>query len=182
MATDTEDGIREYIGYDGGDQGDHADNASGNGGAETTSDFKVDELAGDDARAARESMPLSDDPVRMYLKEIGQVPLLDSNREMWLSTQIAAERHLESLRDELMSLDKQSDNPREANYLDVERFAYKRLREDWEKLLVAAEAQAVEAPDFIKVLAEVEETIVNWDREADSYIRGYLKQRNWGPG
>ncbi len=176
MATDTEDGIREYIGYD----GHLADNDSGNGGAETTSDFKVDELAGDDARAARESMPLSDDPVRMYLKEIGQVPLLDSNREMWLSTQIAAERHLESLRDELMSLDKQSDNRREANYLDVERFAYKRLREDWEKLLVAAEAQAVAAPDFIKVLVEVEETIVNWDREADSYIRGYLKQRNWG--
>jgi RNA polymerase primary sigma factor len=41
----------------------------------------------------------ADDPVRMYLKEIGQVPLLDSNREMWLSTQIAAERLLQSLID-----------------------------------------------------------------------------------
>ena len=30
----------------------------------------------------------TDDPVRMYLKEIGQVPLLDGNREVWLSTQL----------------------------------------------------------------------------------------------
>src|SRR5258708_11204337 len=33
---------------------------------------------------------LADDPVRMYLKEIGQVQLLDSNRETWLSSQMAA--------------------------------------------------------------------------------------------
>ena len=180
MLTDTDDGIREYVGYD-GDKVNPADDETVDGGAETTSRLKVDEFASDDTReAARESLPPSDDPVRMYLKEIGQVPLLDSNREMWLSVQIAAERHLESLRDELMSLDKQLDNRREANHLDVERFAYKRLKEDWDKLLDVAGAQAVDAPDFIKALAEVEETIVNWDREADSYIRGYLKQRNWG--
>jgi len=51
-----------------------------------------------------ENISMSDDPVRMYLKEIGQVPLLNTNREMWLSTQIAAEQHLEALRDELSSL------------------------------------------------------------------------------
>ena len=33
---------------------------------------------------------LADDPVRMYLKEIGQVQLLDPDRETWLSSQIAA--------------------------------------------------------------------------------------------
>ena len=35
-------------------------------------------------------------------------------------------------------------------------------------------------PDFFKVLAEVQETILNWDREAESYIRGYLGQKSWG--
>ncbi|HVO42479.1 MAG TPA: sigma-70 factor domain-containing protein, partial [Aggregatilineales bacterium] len=33
---------------------------------------------------------LADDPVRMYLKEIGQVQLLDPNHETWLSSQMAA--------------------------------------------------------------------------------------------
>ena len=31
---------------------------------------------------------LADDPVRMYLKEIGQTPLLDADREIWLSARI----------------------------------------------------------------------------------------------
>ncbi|MCY3780336.1 MAG: RNA polymerase sigma factor RpoD [Chloroflexi bacterium] len=180
MEMDSEDGIREYIRYSGSED-EIAEDEEGHADGETTSDFKVNDLADDETGAAkRESMPLSDDPVRMYLKEIGQVPLLDSNREMWLSTQIAAERHLESLRDELMSLDKQSADRREADFLDVERFAYRRLSQDWDKLKADATERAVDAPDFIKVLVEVQETILNWDRDADSYIRGYLKQGSWG--
>ena len=62
-------------------------------------DSTEDELLEESNRL--DSIALADDPVRMYLKEIGQVPLLDSNREMWLSTQIAAERLLQVLTDEL---------------------------------------------------------------------------------
>src|SRR5690606_37843249 len=40
-----------------------------------------DEDGDDDDLVSLDSAALSDDPVRMYLKEIGQVPLLDSNRE-----------------------------------------------------------------------------------------------------
>ncbi len=66
----------------------------------------------------------ADDPVRMYLKEIGQVLLLDTNREMWLSTQIAAERLLQSLQDELASLDRVGDEEvKVANSADVVRHA-----------------------------------------------------------
>ena len=127
-----------------------------------------------------EGLPPPDDPVKMYLKEIGQVPLLDSNREMWLSAQIAAERHLESLRDELMSLANGATTASEPDFLDVERFAYRRLQDDWGKLLASASDRGVEAPDFFKVLAEVQETVNEWDRDAESYIRSYLSQGNWG--
>ena len=129
---------------------------------------------------ARENNAQSDDPVRMYLKEIGQVPLLDSKREMWLSTQIAAERHLEALQDELASFDKQGPEPHEPDHLDVERFAYLRLREDWQLLQDTAAALDAEAPDFFRLLAETQETIANWDRDGFSYIRTYLSQRQWG--
>jgi Sigma-70 factor, region 1. len=40
---------------------------------------------------------LADDPVRMYLKEIGQVPLLGPDQEVWLATHMMAERHLQTL-------------------------------------------------------------------------------------
>ena len=182
MKNDTDDTLREYAGY-GAESGrdDLSDTDDRRLSNKSTSDIVGGGLGEDTTqREARDSMPLADDPIRMYLKEIGQVPLLDSNREMWLSTQIAAERHVERLRDELMSLDNLSSDNGHPNYLDVERFAYRRLRQDWNLLQEAASERDVKAPDFFKVLAEVQDTIRNWDRDADSYIRSYLRQRNWG--
>ena len=40
---------------------------------------------------------LSNDPVRMYLREIGRVPLLEPHQEMWLSTKQQAAAHLADL-------------------------------------------------------------------------------------
>ena len=178
----TEDKLREYINHDGESQDDDLSEADDRRRShQTTSEFATGELDEDQTQTdARESMPLPDDPVRMYLKEIGLVPLLDSNREMWLSAQIAAERHLEQLRDELMSLDNPASENGQPNFLDVERYAYRRLKRNWDVLQATAGEREVESPDFFQALAEVQETILNWDRDANSYIRGYLKQRNWG--
>lgn len=141
-----------------------------------------DDIASDETtrEGAFDDVPLSDDPVRMYLKEIGQVPLLDSNREMWLSAQIAAERQLEALRDELMSLDNPQLGKRDPNHLDVERFAYRKLSANWRKLREVIQPFDVGMPDFLKVLYEVQAIISNWNMEEESYIRHYLTQRQWG--
>jgi RNA polymerase primary sigma factor len=42
---------------------------------------------------------LSDDPVRMYLKEIGQVRLLETQQEIWLAIQMSATRYLQQVRE-----------------------------------------------------------------------------------
>jgi RNA polymerase primary sigma factor len=142
--------------------------------------------------SAYENLPLSDDPVRMYLKEIGQVPLLNSNREMWLSTQIAAEDHLEALRDELMSIDNGSEasstpsvasnnkNAREHPDMMTLRFTHKKMSDNWEQLVEAVKPFDLEPPDFRQVIDEVQSISSNWDTENDSYIRTYLNQKNWG--
>ena len=48
---------------------------------------------------ARTSMPdlaeLGDDPVRLYLKDIGSIDLLDTNHEFWLSARMVAVRRLD---------------------------------------------------------------------------------------
>ncbi|MBC7809681.1 MAG: hypothetical protein H7175_00945, partial [Burkholderiales bacterium] len=64
-------------------------------------DLDEDSLAAQGIRMENAALA-ADDPVRMYLKEIGQVLLLDTNREMWLSTQVAAERLLQSTIDDLL--------------------------------------------------------------------------------
>jgi RNA polymerase primary sigma factor len=181
MTVNSEKSIGAYVGYDEGEETGVTNARESEREGYDSSGYDAGGLGGDETQSdVIDSLPPSDDPVKMYLKEIGQVPLLDSNREMWLSAQVAAERHLEAIRDELMSLGNGSSEPREPDYLDVERFAYKRLREDWSKLGNSAAEREVDIPGLFKVLAEVQETVNNWDRDADSYVRGYLTQRSWG--
>lgn len=44
---------------------------------------------------------LINDPVRMYLREIGRVPLLSPEEEMWLAMKVAAKGYLDNLRSKL---------------------------------------------------------------------------------
>jgi RNA polymerase primary sigma factor len=126
-----------------------------------------------------DAFSLADDPVRMYLKEIGQVPLLDSNRETWLSTQIAAERLIQTLMDELCS------QPRPANrqlpdLTEITQAAYRHFKRHWEDVQKAAQSLKVPAPELKAVIAEIQHVIDNWDVSGSSYVRQYLLQREWG--
>ena len=51
-----------------------------------------------DALLALEGMEGASDPVRMYLKEIGHVPLLSSSDEKWHSMKMMAPRYLDKIR------------------------------------------------------------------------------------
>ena len=176
--TDRKRRAQSYSNYDETDDGSLTDTGA------TTSDYTrsdFDELeTSETGEGALESVPLTDDPVRMYLKEIGQVPLLNNNREMWLSAQIAAEHQLEALRDELMSLDNPQLGKKDPNHLDVERFAYKKLHDNWQQLGGAVAGFKLDVPDFLKVLYEVQSVTSNWNTEDESYIRQFLSQRHWG--
>lgn len=142
--------------------------------------FEGDADDDDDEVSIYENLPLSDDPVRMYLKEIGQVPLLDTNREMWLSTQIAAEQHLQDIIDELTSVKNPQAVKTLPNALDIERLSYRKMRENWTALNKSIQAFKVESPDFRKVVDEVQSVTSNWDVDEHSYIRQYLNQEEWG--
>jgi RNA polymerase primary sigma factor len=56
---------------------------------------------------------LGDDPVRMYLKEIGQVRLLESQQEVWLAIQMGAGEHLQQVRARLQAQYKKAPHPDE---------------------------------------------------------------------
>jgi len=143
-----------------------------------------DELEELDEEALLEStrldtFALADDPVRMYLKEIGQVPLLDSNRETWLSTQIAAEQLLQRLIDMLCA------QPRPANKalpdtIEITQAAYAHFKQAWEKVLALAPMFKINPPELKLVISELQHVIDEWDVSGTSYIREYLRQKDWG--
>src|SRR3990172_4899375 len=127
-----------------------------------------------------DSIALADDPVRMYLKEIGQVPLLDSNREMWLSTQIAAERLMQHLTDELSRVEHVGGQEGLPTAVDVAQFAYVHIADNWAKLLEDVARFKIDPPDFRAIIDEAQQVMSNWDEDNRSYVRNYLRQREWG--
>jgi RNA polymerase primary sigma factor len=118
---------------------------------------------------------VSDDPVRMYLKEIGQVDLLTQDREAWLSSQVTSA---------MMYQERQERIAEEAGALpgdaEVLTSFYQDLLDAWEIVEEVAVKKKVELPVFKKLLAEAQELQTTWRLEDESYVRKYLLQGNWG--
>ncbi len=141
-------------------------------------DLDDDDLLNDSL--ALDSASLADDPVRMYLKEIGQVPLLDTNRETWLSTQMAAAQLLQALIDTLTGDAHAEDALEKPDPQAIVLLAFQHIRRNWEEVIDGAQAFGVAAPDFMALMEEFLRVTDDWDVDGDSYLRDYLRQRDWG--
>ncbi len=141
-------------------------------------DAEFDDSAEEDS-ARMDAISLADDPVRMYLKEIGQVTLLNSDREIWLSTQLAADRLVQTLTDQLANPEFASTDglPKQA---DVVRLAYERIIRYWAETQRVSQKFKVDQPDFIALLDEVRAVTSTLEQPESPYIRRYLRQFEWG--
>jgi len=125
-----------------------------------------------------ETGAMADDPVRMYLKEIGQVQLLDPSRETWLASQIAAANLLDSLTRQLMT---DAESEIEPAPSDVLIAAYTHLLEHWQLMLTTLARLNIAHPQPDHLLAEIQNLRRNWNTgQETSYVREFLDQGNWG--
>ncbi|MFN3309426.1 MAG: sigma-70 factor domain-containing protein, partial [Anaerolineales bacterium] len=116
---------------------------------------------------------LGEDPVRLYLKEIGEIELLDADREFWLATRLDALRRLEALLPgDPKTVQKTSQTYYEA-LLDETRTAWKRVKEDTQRL-------KYERPDLEQILQEARALRQSWSLTSPSYVRSYLDNGRWG--
>ncbi|MBN2469791.1 MAG: sigma-70 family RNA polymerase sigma factor [Anaerolineae bacterium] len=116
---------------------------------------------------------LTDDPVRMYLKEIGQVQLLDSNREMWLSGQMSAAHMLDEY-----AADAAEHGLNQTT--DVAQALLRHAAVSWQALREQAAHFKLAPPELNAVIDEAQMLHEGWDVDAHSGIREYLQQRDWG--
>ncbi len=139
--------------------------------AEDGLEIEADEVIGPVFHTA--SNELSEDPVRLYLREIGQVKLLDSDREFRLSTLIEAQRMI-------LSLDRrvtpQDDERATAIYIA----ALEEMVISWRRLEEDAGLANIHLPDIALVLAEAQTLRNGWELDAPSYLRAFLDNGQWG--
>ena len=137
----------------------------------------LDSINHDVDLARLETSVLADDPVRMYLKEIGQVQLLDPDRETWLSAQIAACHLLNTVRQRLTNGRAEQAPPEAAETLAA---LYAHLLEHWAEMDGILKALNLEPPLIDLLIGEAQNLRLSWDGRVPSYVRQYLEQGAWG--
>ncbi len=120
-------------------------------------------------------MELSEDPVRLYLKEIGGIQLLDTNREFWLATRLETSRRIDAL-SRIHPLTRKSANNATAIY----KALYEELLTDWKRLMEDTSRLGYECPDLVLILSEAQMLRQTWDSDSPSYLHSYLDNGLWG--
>ncbi len=116
--------------------------------------------------------PTSDDPVRLYLREIGQIPLLESDQEFWLAARMKAQNLLDK---KTLSIIEAIQNPGQVLMTEV----IKELLTNWKALPHEVKKARRKLPDFGKSLAETRRLRQSWQGSNPSYLRNYFEETFW---
>ncbi len=119
---------------------------------------------------------LAEDPVRLYLKEIGRIDLLDADSEFRLAARIEAERVVEQIiiESKIVSSDPAYFGNIYSQVVDILYGAWKDMLEDSKTIGVA------EPPDIDMILVEAQFLRKQWQADVPSYLRAYLNNGMWG--
>jgi RNA polymerase primary sigma factor len=116
---------------------------------------------------------LSEDPVRLYLREIGEVKLLDSDSEFRLATLSEADRHI-------MTLRKLKQHKGVSQVSSIYHSLLLEMHTSWERLIEDAGQLDHELPDLALMIAEAQSLHAGWQFDSPSYFRAYLNNGHWG--
>jgi RNA polymerase primary sigma factor len=120
---------------------------------------------------------LSDDPVRLYLREIGRVKLLDSDSEFRLATILEGKRLVLNMVDHKGP----GRNP-PSKEVGLYRNVIREILSAWIHIQVDADDLKLPLPDLTLMLAESQALRQSWMSDTPSYLRSYLNKELWSKG
>jgi len=115
----------------------------------------------------------SDDPVRLYLREIGRIDLINADHEFWLSSRMKACDFLEKTRKDTSERDRKSEKL-------ITLAVCGELINTCKALQKAAKNKKVDLPDFTIAFNEARMLRQTWHVNEPSYLRTFLEQKYWG--
>ncbi|MGH2581447.1 MAG: sigma-70 family RNA polymerase sigma factor [Anaerolineales bacterium] len=118
---------------------------------------------------------LGDDPIRLYLKEIGRVNLLDTDRELWLASRVEAVKRLRFIEKKHPQVIRSGSEPR-----SIYRAVYTELIRAWQRLVEETKQLKHKPPELLPILQEAVRLQATWNIQVPSYMRSYLDNGMWG--
>ena len=134
---------------------------------------------------------INEDPVRLYLKEIGSIGLLSPDQEFWLATRLEAARRLDYLSRQHPLVRNSADaskSPQKTRNIASEtesallifRAIYEDMSTSWSRVLQDARRLGYDSPNLHSLIPEAQTLKTTWQSEAPSYLRAYLDNGRWG--
>jgi len=138
----------------------------------TGENYTFDDFLEETPVESQPTLEYSEDPVRLYLKEIGQIDLLDATNEFHLSTRIEADRRIRKLQNQMLP----KDNPaNDTLYTQIFFQICKDLSTSYNNVeSVTTTKPGLSFPDFSLILTEAQMLRSQWDIDIPSYTRDYL--------
>jgi RNA polymerase primary sigma factor len=122
------------------------------------------------------AVELSEDPVRLYLKEIGQIRLLDADSEFRLSVRIEGLRAMD-LMNATLGKGLTEGQKLEEFFISVGH----KMIDSWKTTLEVAEKLHQNGlPDLSLMLSEAQMLRAQWQADVPSYLRTYFDNGRWG--
>jgi RNA polymerase primary sigma factor len=120
-------------------------------------------------------MELSEDPVRLYLKEIGGIDLLDTPREFWLASCLEADNLVDHLR-KVHPIAHRKPN----NLQNLYRAIIAELLTTWKRVCEDTIRLRYPQPDLLLMLNDARLLRQSGNANLPSYLRSYLDNGQWG--
>jgi RNA polymerase primary sigma factor len=118
---------------------------------------------------------IGDDPVKLYLREIGEIDLLSVDHEFWLATRIEAARRVN-----VLNRDHPIARQGGQNSISVYLALYDELAIAWKRLIEDTSRLGYASPDLAHIQVEAQGLRQTWNGDTPSYLRGYLDNGRWG--